>query len=453
MVITCWWKRIASVSVLCLPLATQAASADDVKSLTEAGKAAEAYALGKKHPELLGQPGFDLFFGAAAIQAGHVAEGVLALERYLLAAPNDGTARLLLARGYFLLGEDARARTEFDDIAKSSPPPEVAVAVDRYLDAIRTRASRNTPTTSAFVELGVGRDSNVNAGPAQANVFIPGFGVQPLAESSMRTASGFASAAAGVAYNHPIAPGVLLFVQGQGERRFHNDGDTHQFEVGNYNIAGGVSLLHDQGVLRAGLGYGLVTVGSRNFRRANSVSVEWQQRIDDTQSLTLGGQYARFNYGTTESIADGISTLVDNSARDADFTGISAVYKRTWATAWSPLLTLALNMGDQRSRTGHDELVPRTLGASASLNLSPLPKWGVLVGYSYQQSKYHGEDFFTSPDSRRDRFHAIDLGLTYLWSRHLSFRAEAQLSRNRSNADVYAFPRNVFALKARYEFK
>ena len=93
MVTTCWWRRLASVSVLCLPLATQAAPADDVRSLTEAGRGAEAYALGKKHPELLGDPSFDLFFGAAAIQAGHVAEGVLALERYLLTAPCRRWAR------------------------------------------------------------------------------------------------------------------------------------------------------------------------------------------------------------------------------------------------------------------------------------------------------------------------------------------------------------------------
>src|SRR5512141_2161811 len=87
-----------------------AAPGDDVKTLLEQGKAADAYAEGKKHPEQLGDPAFDFFFGVAAIDAGHPGEGVLALERYLLNFPDNVSARLQLARGYFQLGDDAQAR-------------------------------------------------------------------------------------------------------------------------------------------------------------------------------------------------------------------------------------------------------------------------------------------------------------------------------------------------------
>jgi hypothetical protein len=43
--------------------------------------------------------------------------------------------------------------------------------------------------------------------------------------------------------------------------------------------------------------------------------------------------------------------------------------------------------------------------------------------------------------------------VTYLYSRNISVRGEALFSRNSSNADAYAFPRAVYAVKVRYEFK
>ncbi|MGH8705943.1 MAG: hypothetical protein ACREUO_11070, partial [Burkholderiales bacterium] len=61
-----------------------AAPADEVQKLLEAGRSADAYALGKRHPEELGKPDFDFHFGIAAIDTGHAGEGVLALERYIV---------------------------------------------------------------------------------------------------------------------------------------------------------------------------------------------------------------------------------------------------------------------------------------------------------------------------------------------------------------------------------
>src|SRR3954469_8746323 len=95
-----------------------AAPADDLKSLVEQGKSKEAYELGSQHPEQLGNPDFDFFFGMAATDAGHAGEGVLALERYLVRFPDVPAARVELARAYFVLGEDARAREEFQNVLR-----------------------------------------------------------------------------------------------------------------------------------------------------------------------------------------------------------------------------------------------------------------------------------------------------------------------------------------------
>ena len=114
---------LAFLALLSLPVPLHAAPADDIQALLAKGDAKAAYALAKKHPDQLGRPGFDFYFGIAAIDSGHAGEGVLALERYVITFPNNLEARLELARGYFVLGENQRAREEFSGVLKANPPP------------------------------------------------------------------------------------------------------------------------------------------------------------------------------------------------------------------------------------------------------------------------------------------------------------------------------------------
>ncbi|MBM3357037.1 MAG: hypothetical protein FJY54_04850, partial [Betaproteobacteria bacterium] len=139
-----------------------AAPADDIKALVEKGNPRAAYELGKKHPEQLGNPAFDFFFGIAAIDSGHAGEGVLALERYIIHFPGNLQAKLELGRGYFLMGDYLRAREEFNDVLRTKPPAAVVANIERYLDAIRAREAAFRTTAGAFIEFGVGRDSNIN---------------------------------------------------------------------------------------------------------------------------------------------------------------------------------------------------------------------------------------------------------------------------------------------------
>ena len=122
--------EIMKIAKIILSLATAglanayAAPADDVRGLLEAGKYSEAYQLGRQHGDALGQPAFDFYYGIAALDGGAPGEGVLALERFLIAAPDNRSARFHLARGYYILGEDQRARAEFNDIGQNTEGDE-----------------------------------------------------------------------------------------------------------------------------------------------------------------------------------------------------------------------------------------------------------------------------------------------------------------------------------------
>lgn len=101
----------ASVLLLCVQ-SIFASTADDLRSLPDQGKSAEACALGNRSPEARGDPDVDFYFGIAATDTGHAGQGVLALERHGLTCPDNHTVRLQLAGGYFALGEDVRRRLD-----------------------------------------------------------------------------------------------------------------------------------------------------------------------------------------------------------------------------------------------------------------------------------------------------------------------------------------------------
>ena len=423
-----------------ITLAAHAAPADDLKALVEQGKTVEAYATAKKQPEQFGDPAFDFFFGVAAVDTGHAGDGVLALERYLLNFPDNLSARLQLARGYFLLGEDGRAREEFEALRQFKPPSDIAATIDRFLDAIRLRETRYTTSAGGYVELGLGNDSNVNGGVANANIFLANLGPVVISQTGQKINDNFASLGVGGYISHPVAPGVSLFANGAAEQKQLSQNSAHQFQIGNLDVAGGVSYLREQNLFKFSLNAGNITLGNRTYRTAAGASGEWKYQLSELQSLGVGVQGAQLRYTDP------------NGPRDADFWGVNASYRQQFSYRWQPAIALGVNYGEQHSQQGRPDLVPRTAGVTVGVSFTPAAKWGVALNYLYLQSDYQAPDIIVG-DTRHDKYQAFTGSVSYLISRNLSIRAEAQLARNQSNIDLYAFPRDVYMVKMRYEFK
>lgn len=435
-----WTAACLWAGLLAIP-AVQAAPADDVKALLEKGNAAAAYAEAKKHPEQLGDPAFDFWFGLAAIDGGRPGEGVLALERYLLAFPDNASARLHLARGYFVLGDDAHAKSELEALRKAGVAADVATAIDGYLDAIRLRQSRHSMSSGLFIEAGLGYDGNVNAGPASAEVFLPGFGFLPLDAASRKISAPVAMVGGGAFAAWPVRPGLTIFANAQFDRRYHEEETAKPYTLATYGTSAGAAFTRERHQLRFTGSAGAIRIGTHLYRSTLGVGADWQFQLDGAQALTAGAQFARLTHRGT------------NTPRDADYYGVNVGYRRQFAHAWQPVVQANAGVGEQRSRLGFDELVPRTVGLGLTVNVFPAPRWGVLAGYAWQRGRYQGPDFFAFPEHRRDTYEAFNAAVTYLLTRELSLRLEAASARNRSNADAYAFPRDNVLLKLRYEIK
>jgi len=433
----------AAALQLLFPNALLAAPADEIKVLMEAGRNKDAYAFGRQHPEALGDPAFDFFFGIAAIDAGSAGEGVLALERYLLNFPDNVSAQLQLARGYFALGEDARAREEFSGILKKNPSSDVTATVERYLDAIRLRETRYRTSSGGFVEAGVGYDSNVNGGVANSNITLPGLGPQiTVSPSGTQQSSGFGWLAAGGYLSHPVAPGVALFGSGQVDAKLNFTEST--FDQANLNLSGGVSYRQEQSLYRLGANFTNLWVDDRDFRATYGATAEWLYQIDQQQSTGLIGQYARLDYSGSQS------------PRDANYWGLIGTYRKLFNQAWQPILSVALTAGTEDTLTNRPDLVRNIYGGRIGVSVTPQAKWGVSLAYGHLQSDYKGPLTLgpgIPPITRKDKYDGIDAAVTYLYTKNLSFKGEVLFSKNHSNIALFEFPRNIAAFKVRYEFQ
>ncbi|MBV8030987.1 MAG: DUF560 domain-containing protein [Betaproteobacteria bacterium] len=432
-------RSIAVALVCALPLFAAAAPADDVKSLLDQGKSAEAYALGKRYPEELGNPAFDFYYGVAAIDSGHAGEGVLALERYVANFPENSAARLELARGYFVLGDDARAREEFENVLNSNPPPNVQANIQRFRDAIRARESQYRTTAGFYAEAGVGYDTNASYGPASSNILLPNGSVLPLATGT-KTGDSFGYFGVGGQVTHPVAPGVALFAAGNADSK--NNATKTIYDIQNVNLAGGISFLREKNLYRLTALYGETIVQNDWLRKLSGGTAEVQHQLDELNILTAGVTLADIRYSTNNN----------NQNRNVDLTALSVGWRRAFVGDWQPLLTLAANYGSEHDVSGFPEFGRKLWGGRAGVAITPAPRWSLSGAALYQQSRYDGVDT-VGGIPRRDKYYGAEAIASYGLDRNWSVRAEYTYAKNTGNIALYEYDRHVVMLKLRYEYK
>ncbi|TAK86385.1 MAG: DUF560 domain-containing protein [Betaproteobacteria bacterium] len=420
--------------------AALAAPADELRALLEGGRSAEAYALGRNHPEELGKPDFDFYYGIAAVDSGHAGEGVLALERYIIRFPDNDRARLELARGYFVLGELVRAREEFETVSRKNPPPAVQATIDRFMDSIRAQETRYSTTATGYVEIGGGYDSNVNSGVGNPIVTVPTLGTVQLSQNGVKSGSSFLHLGAGGQVSHPIAPGVALLAGVAAEGKLHSDSFDQQFDQTGVSGYGGASYLKDKNLYRATLAVSSLYVDYNRFRDTSALGGEWHHQLDEFNTLSLFGQYARLEYPA-------------QAVRDADFYGIGAGWRRAFVGRMQPVFQLQALYGQEKNDASpvRDDLSRDIYTVRGGLSLTPAPQWGVSGGLTYTKSRFQGLDpLFTA--TRDDDYYGLELGASYRLTKKITLRGDYQRSDNRSNIVLYGYKRDVITLRARYEF-
>ena len=441
------------ISAFALPAQAQS-PAEQMMQLNALGRPQQAYQLGSQLlSQFEGEPSFDLHYGVAAIDSGFASEGAFALERVLMNEPANDYARLELARAYFILEEDDRAREEFEAVLDTNPPQDVIDRVQPYLRAIDSRAAWRETTYFANVELGGGYDSNILAAPDN-NDLAPGVTLGNQAESDS-----FLQARTDFGVNRPIKYGTNLFLTGNATKRENN---SNQFNLQTFGLQTGV--VHRSGAhnFRLALQTDIVDLQSNKYRDSFGVNGSWQYNLSLQASLTAFAQLSEQDFNREYRVGDGRTSNLD--FRDSVFALGGLSYRYRFNSPLSPVATVSLTAGrndaDDDNASGALENVERDiLGLNASSVFTLRRNLTLTGSASYQRSQYAAPDnvlpllLGSDPVVRDDKQYRASLALSWTPVESLLIRLDSAISSTRSNIPIVEYDREQLTLSIRYMYR
>lgn len=431
--------RLARILALALPLAAAAAPLDDMRTLVESGQLEKAYALARQQPQLVGDVHFDFLYGLAAIGSGHVPEGILALERHLAAVPANDRARLELARGYFLIGEYARARSEFEFVLRYNPPAGVRENIARFMQAMDLRdGARLSSSSRLYAEIGGGHDTNVNGGTFRDEVVFP-FTVAQIAGTPSHSApDDFIQVSAGALQSMRVSSRMSVFAGVDLDHK--QNAQLRDFDLSTLGANAGFSLVSGAGLYRGTLALSRLIVGANPYRDTLQLGIEAGFNPSAELSTMAFGQYAEYRYMGADSV------------RDAHAVTLGGMVTRNFADRpGAPSLGVRFSVTQEdnlRLRQDLSRIVPLVrLFASAS----PSESWRLAAGLTAYGQSFRAQDIAFGT-TRSDTTIALDLTATYSIAPRWTLRGEYLAQVNRSNQDLYDSRRQMLAIKSRYQY-
>ena len=416
---------------------------EQARTLIRSGQAGAALKLLEPQEDAnAGNLEFDYLLGLAALEAGRADKATIALERALIVNPNHAGARLDLARAYFALGDRERARNEFNIALSQDPPPNARAVINAYIARIDGGSDAGGETrASGYLDVALGRDTNVNNATSQGQVFVPvfGFSVQ-LAPTSQRTADNFLSLGGGGEVSYALSTNTSLFAGADARLRFNQHADT--FNYNQFDVRGGVQhAFSATSLLRASLAHQQYVLDNTNYRGTSGLNLEWRQALSDTQQFSLFGVANRARYSDAAQ-----------SANDTNLTLLGAGFTQVVNAARRTTLSVSAVAGYERDVgqriDGDRKLFGVRVGGQTG--------WGdnvdVYATAGYQPSRFQTRNVIFN-EQRADKQSDAVVGALWRIDRAWNLRPQVTYTRNASNIDINAFNRYEASLTLRRDFK
>ena len=418
---------------------SQDATLDRARGLIQANQGRAAYELlAPLEQQRAGDVEYDYLLGLAAIDAAQYTRGVFALERVLAVRPDHPQARAEIARAYFLMGENKAARQEFESVRRARPPEAVAVSIDQFLNALDARERSRRSGLTAFLEAGIGADSNANSATSTSSFAIPLFpGLQfNLAPSAQEQDDKFALLSGGLFGRYALDNTWSLLGNATFDQRFNADHD--EFNTGTLNGSAGVTRVDDVNEFTVAGQLQTYAVDGEQFRNAAGGVAQWRRNFTRRDQATVYLQYARLTY-PDQDIRDADRTVI-GGAWAHSYGGLSAAFAGVYGGREEPV-------EDNVPHFGHDLWGVRLggqLGFGSRFILSATA--------SYENREYGGPDPFFF-EERHDKEAQLRLAASYLIDRSWTAIAALTAIDTSSNIVVNEYKRNIVAVSLRYDFR
>jgi len=430
----------------------------DAEALMNAGRPADAYNLLEPiEYDRSGEPRFDYLIGIAALDSGKPDKATLALERVLAVDPNYTGARLDMARAYYQLGDLPRAKTEFETVLSQDPSEAVRATILIYLYAIAIRQDSNQSRFisssqirfSAYVEGGLGYDTNVNNSTSQSQISVPYLNnaVLTLSPTNLKSADNYYGIAAGgeVSSNLKTKWGIYAGAD------VHQRGNNSQTGFDTLSLDGRAGVTYSDRVtntFHAGGMKGRYNVARQHDHNFSGFNLDWQHVFSPINQMGIFAQYGRYRYvDPAISINDFDQTTLGTSWLHVSKDGQTVWFGSLFMVNENDVAPITLT-NPSGGRADGDKL---GLGLRAGGQTSIGGNTELFVNLGLQSDAYDKTNVSFLLE-RNDHLFDMYMGANWHWDNFWTLRPKLSYLRNNSNIVIYSYNRMDVSLTIRRDF-
>lgn len=432
-----------ALSVMLAASSALAGNLDDAKKLMADGKPLPAYQLLAADKEThLNDADYVYTMAVAAADASVDLNTIISLlEQSIRLAPDNYGSHLDMGVACFHAGKYDEARSEFMLVEKQNPPAGANKVIKSYLAAIDERDRVMSIKSHAFVEGGVGFDSNINSSTSQQQVAIPLFGNALLSmnQTNVKTGAGYATVTGGIDGLKPVTEDIALFGAASASARSHFS--HSEFDNMAPDVRGGIILASANHIARVALFANQYYLNGSRSREGTGLAGDWYYVLDENNRAGLFVQRSDYRFSDTTTVTT--PTMPNENFRQ-DIVGAT----------WSHLIngdtvSVALMAGQESAphrMDGDKEIWSARVSGEHKLD----DRFSLLGGAGYQQGRYQKQNalFLTN---REDEQHDLGASLAYRYSKDVLVRAQYTHVSTRSNIELYLMNRDDVSVVIRMD--
>ena len=438
-----------ALSVICTALfllahsavfATESNPVQEANNLIKQGNFLAAYQLLEPlEVAHAGEIDFDYLLGLAAVESGNVTRGEFALERVLALEPNHKDARAEIAKAHFLLGETDTSKAEFKNVLTLNPDEQTKKTIQKLLTSIE-KLEGTTTTYGAYLEFGLGHDSNVSSAPNISSISLPAFGGISISldKGAREKADRFANIAASISFRHSFSLQLSAFGSASSSNRIN--GSETPFDNSSLDFNAGLDYkIDDNNGVTVALQDNHFDLDGEDFRHAYGASLQWLHSLNAYNQVGAYGQFSRLKYA-------------GSSIRNADRSIIGINAGHVFEGDLKPVVYGSIYGGKENARSSIvDFLDQDIIGARLGGQLSFNNQWQGFANLAYEQRDYQAKDPIFLKE-RQDRQYDVALGLRYIPAREWTIKPQISYSKSDSNIGINAYKRTLISVTARKDF-
>ena len=349
-------------------------------------------------------------------------------------APDTVAAHLELGRAYFVLGQYAEAKIEFETVLRfDNLPQDLLSQVEIYNQAAKQALDEKRALTGfGYAETGVGR-YRVNSTR----------GTDALGGGDRRDT--FYNARAGGGLNYALQNGYAIDGSLDYRFRYYDNPDSRDDSDLRWRLAGSRSF--GESNLAVGVRGRTSYRGDGDYRNDAGLFTDYRYRIDPDNQLTLGAEYRRRRYPE--------GRLRDRSRTSAD---ASAGWVHSLLDGSGSLTVTA--HGGQHFATDRPDGNSSFYGATAALDFTVNNKlgWGTFAWW--ERDAYNADRVHFHPDTldnsvvlrRKDNLYEVGAYLVWEFASSWTLRPEILWIRDQSNSVGFNYSSTEFWLNIRKGF-